>query len=179
MTRLRSTALVLASWFAAACATVPAAPVPVVGRSDDVSALQGEWVGEYSSSMTGRAGTIVFNLTSVADTARGEVWMMDAGARSHANVYRPELPSTYESVTQRVEVLTIRIVRVEGGYLSGILDPYRDPVSGVVLVTVFRGSLEGDVISGEFATTNQLTGELSTGLWKVKRKGVRAEEERR
>jgi hypothetical protein len=178
MTSLRRASLILAATFAAGCATAPAAPVPLVGAAVDLSGLKGQWVGEYSSSMTGRAGTIVFDLTAEADTARGEVWMT-SGDRPYSGSYRPEAPSPYYGVTERVDVLTIRFVRVQGGALSGVLDPYKDPQSGVELVTVFRGRLDGDVITGEFATTNQRTGELSTGLWKVQRKAVKAQEERR
>ena len=66
------------------------------------------------------------------------------------------------------------MVRVEGDLLTGVLDPYLDPDSGVELVTIFRGRLEGDVISGTFASTNQATGDLSTGRWMVQRKPVAA-----
>jgi hypothetical protein len=68
---------------------------------------------------------------------------------------------------------------VQGGLLNGILDPYFDPDTGAELVTVFRGRLEGDVISGEFASTDQATGEVSTGRWRVERKLVKAVEEKR
>jgi hypothetical protein len=128
--------------------------------------------------MTGRAGTIVFDLQADADTARGEVWM-SLGDR-YGGAYAPEgrVPP-YFHTNERVQVLTIRFVRVEGGLLSGVLDPYHDPLTGVQLMTIFRGWLEGDVIVGEFAATNPVTGEFSTGRWKVERKAVNAHEEKR
>lgn len=178
MKKWRSAGVVLVAGLAAACATTPEAPVPVVGGSADLGTLRGRWVGEYSSSATGRSGTIVFDLLAEVDTARGEVWM-SVGENANAGGYRPEGASAYFRATERLEVLTIRFVRVQGGTLSGVLDPYRDPRTGVDLFTVFRGSLEGDVITGDFASTDPLTGDVSTGRWRVERKASNAKEEKR
>ena len=68
------------------------------------------------------------------------------------------------------QILTIRFVAVEGGFVSGSIDPYVDPATGGVLLTVFRGRLEGDVIEGSFLTEDEATGDQATGHWKVKRK---------
>jgi hypothetical protein len=173
-----SAGVALAAVFAWACATTPQAPVPVLGASEDLGALRGRWVGEYSSSVTGRSGTVVFDLEAAGDTAHGEVWM-SIGERTYAGgAYTPEAASGYFRANERVEVLTIRFVRVDGGTLSGVLDPYRDPLTGIELLTVFRGSLEGDVITGEFASTNAATGDVGTGRWRVERKPVKAQEEK-
>ena len=164
MRRGRAWGLLIGSALAAGCALTPKAPVTLVGAEADRHALAGRWVGEYSSSVTGREGTIVFDLTATADTARGEVWMIARRAPSNRSEYIP-----YVDASRPGEVLTIFMVRVEGGFLTGVLDPYFDPDTGAELVTIFRGRLEGDVISGEFASTNQTTGDVSTGRWKVER----------
>jgi hypothetical protein len=171
-------ALVLGATLMGACATAPVTPVPVAGPEAQLGALAGHWIGEYSSTMTGRAGSIVFDLAATADTARGEVWMMGRDRTVPGGGYRPDYGSPYVGV-RAVEVLTIHFVRVEDGFLSGVLDPYLDPETGAELVTVFRGRLDGDVITGTFGTTNQATGELTTGLWQVQRKALRAQEEKR
>ena len=162
------------SWFpallaivAASCALNPKAPVALVGARSDLSALTGQWVGDFSSAATGREGTIVFNLLAETDTARGEVWMI--GRPTYANGNRMGPPPGPE-ISRPAQVLTIQLVMVEGDLLSGVLDPYLDPETGVELVTVFRGRLEGDRITGTFASTNEATGDLSTGRWAVQRK---------
>jgi hypothetical protein len=148
-----------------------------MGTASERSALAGEWEGEYSSAVTGREGTIRFNLTEAADTARGEVWMI--GRRVANRVYRPDnMP--YVEIERQVESLTIAFVRMEGDDLvTGLLDPYLDPDSGLEVVTVFRGRVDGNVISGEYATTIQRTGEVSTGRWRVERRIGKAVDQRR
>ena len=37
-------------------------PVPVISDSGSTTALVGEWTGEYSSTQTGRSGSITFQL---------------------------------------------------------------------------------------------------------------------
>src|SRR3954471_8486428 len=51
-------------------------PVPLTGSTADVSALTGEWAGDYSSSESGRSGSISFTLRSAGDTAFGDVVMV-------------------------------------------------------------------------------------------------------
>ncbi len=58
------------------------APVPVVGTSGDVSALAGDWVGDYSSPESGRSGSISFSLKSATDSAVGDVVMIPNGVGS-------------------------------------------------------------------------------------------------
>src|SRR5262249_31322837 len=59
---------------ALACSTVPR-PVPVAGTPAGLSALAGQWNGEYHANGGGRQGTVVFKLAAGADTASGEVLM--------------------------------------------------------------------------------------------------------
>jgi len=53
-------------------------PVPLVGASGDVSALSGEWAGDYSSAESGRSGSISFTLRAATDSAFGDVVMIPA-----------------------------------------------------------------------------------------------------
>ena len=62
----------------AACASSQT-PVPVVGARADVAALAGRWDGSYSSSTTGRSGSISFTLTARGDSAYGDVVMIPVG----------------------------------------------------------------------------------------------------
>ena len=62
----------------AACATSQSA-VPVIGPAGDVSALTGEWAGDYSSNASGRSGSITFTLRAAADSAFGDVVMIPVG----------------------------------------------------------------------------------------------------
>src|SRR5436190_12615057 len=51
-------------------------PVPLVGASADVTALTGEWAGDYSSAESGRSGSISFTLRAAGDSAFGDVVMI-------------------------------------------------------------------------------------------------------
>lgn len=66
---------VIAAVLLAGCASRPA-PVPVIGPRSDLSALVGDWSGEYNSPETGRSGSIAFTLKSGKDTAFGRVVMV-------------------------------------------------------------------------------------------------------
>lgn len=158
----------------AGCASRPT-PVPVIGPRSDLTALVGEWSGEYTSSETGRSGSIVFSLQSGKDTAVGSVVMVP---RSPTVPVTPGL-DVNQSVVRTShaqassELLTIRFVRLEGGHLIGTLDPYRDPDCGCQLTTTFRGAFtDAGTISGTFTSTGSSPGHLpSSGKWIVKRSG--------
>ena len=99
-----------------------AAPVPVRGTVDP---LVGEWLGEYSSSETGRSGSIVFKLTAGRDTATGDVLMIPG------NVDIPTaMPNTNDPNYRGPRILKISFVRCEGNEVSGWLEPYPDPDTG-------------------------------------------------
>ena len=55
--------------------------------------------------------------------------------------------------------------------VHGILERFRDPACGCVVVTTFRGDLEGDRIRGTFTSYHQEGGERFTGEWEVERAG--------
>jgi hypothetical protein len=162
--RIRPMALALAALaLAAACSSNPAPPVPVQGS--DLSALSGRWIGDYSSTETGRSGSIVFELRSGDKTAHGDVLMkprQDGGSTS--------TPSTSEALRTMPQMLNISFVSATGGTLRGTMDPYRDPECDCQVQTTFVGSFAGkDKISGTFTTTPQGAGTISTGRWMVSR----------
>ena len=143
-------------------------PVPIAGTASDLSALAGEWVGDYSSVESGRSGSISFTLRAATDSAFGDVVMIPAGQG------RPLLPWRGENMTGAGQmspstVLTIRFVRVEAGHVNGTLDPYADPQTGERLFTTFTGELKGNTIAGTY-TTRLPSGETQTGRWSVQRR---------
>ncbi len=143
-------------------------PVPVVGAATDISALAGQWVGDYSSVESGRSGSITFTLRAATDSAFGDVIMVPAG------LGRPLMPWRGENIAGGMQalpstLLTIRFVRVEQGRVSGTLDPYADPQTGERLLTTFRGELKGNTIAGRY-TTRLPSGASQTGQWTVQRR---------
>jgi len=140
----------------------------VVGASSDLSALAGDWVGDYSSVESGRSGSITFTLRAATDSAFGDVVMVPAG------LGRPLLPWRGENMAGGAQiptstVLTIRFVRVEAGHVSGTLDPYADPQTGARLLTTFSGELKGNTIAGTYSTRLP-SGDTQTGRWTVQRR---------
>ena len=151
---------------AAACGGSSAEPVPVVAGELDMAQLHGEWRGEYEAPSVGRNGSIVFRLEAGADTALGDVVMIPR------DLGRPLEPAEIESQPEQerstAEVLRIAFVRIEGGRVSGTLQPYQDPECRCPVNTTFTGRLKGDVIEGEFEAVRG-GGEVFTGTWRVQR----------
>jgi len=163
--RGRFAALLLAATvLAAACASSnPAPQVPVQGS--DVSALAGRWVGDYSSTETGRTGSIVFELRSGESVAHGDV-LMKPREEPQAGTAPPGSSAALSTMPQ---MLNISFVNATGGVLRGTMDPYRDPACDCMVQTTFVGRLQGDVIEGTFTTTPQGSGAISSGHWKMTR----------
>jgi hypothetical protein len=155
-----------------ACATRPT-PVPVIAPSSEMSALVGDWSGEYSSTETGRSGSIAFTLRAGNDTAIGHVVMLPKPSNDavpySANTDRPVVRASAAQTSG--ELLTIRFVRMEGNQLVGTLDPYRDPEDGCKMTTTFKGEFkDADTIEGTFTAVGSEMGHLpSSGRWKVTR----------
>jgi hypothetical protein len=152
-----------------ACAVNPP-PVPVTGAASEVSALAGEWLGEYQSVETGRSGSIWFKLEAGRDTAFGDVLMVPTGAAAMHHT-----PTGAEAATQmrHSQNLSIHFVRVSGERVMGTIDLYPSPDCECVLLTRFEGVLQGDRITGSFLT--QHSGhEIAPqkGTWWVKRKAM-------
>jgi hypothetical protein len=150
----------------AACA-VHQAPVPLTGTVSDLEALVGQWVGEYSSTETGRRGSISFQLAARGDTAYGDVVMVPAGWNQPLLPMRDEPRNAGQR--PRAEVLTISFVRVTGGEVSGTLAPYRDPTCDCALHTRFAGRLVGDVIDGTYTSRREQDPQEQRGRWRVTR----------
>ena len=146
-------------------------PVNVSGDAGDRVSLAGKWTGEYSSPTTGRSGSIVFNLSPSGDAASGDVVMVPRGLDRPLTPYTPG-NATAASVQspQASQVLTIKLVRVSGDMVSGVLDAYRDPQCDCPVVTTFTGRLSGDVIEGTFVTRGNQTAAQQSGTWRVTRK---------
>ena len=157
-----SAAMVLA----AACASRPE-PIPLAADPANLGALVGNWSGDYSSETTGRSGSIVFKLSAGKDTAFGDVVMVPRATASMQTA--PDRPQA-NTMPPSSEVLTIRFARVEGGAVSGTLNPYTDPNCGCTVQTTFVGRLtDSNTIEGTFTTAGSALPGQQTGRWKVKR----------
>ncbi len=153
-----------------ACHSAPSSPVPLVGTSRDLTALEGQWEGSYDADDGSRTGSISFTLKAGADTATGDVLMIP---RDYGQPVEPyDRPGGVIPDPAPSKVLSIRFVRVQGDTVSGRLDPYRDPVCGCRLLTTFRGRLRGNELRGRYETLHEESGKVVLGQWKVARKGT-------
>lgn len=148
-------------------------PVPIASETGSTALLVGEWAGEYSSSQTGRSGSITFDLASEKDTAFCDVVMVPkirsmqvVGDQSNRGIVRPQPPA---------EPLRIRFIRLGDNRISGTLDPYVDPDCMCRVTTTFEGRLTGpDTIGGSFSTRAAGSDYVATGgRWKVTRQKAR------
>jgi hypothetical protein len=150
-----------------ACASKPT-PVTVTGDATDRASLAGKWSGEYNSPVTGRSGSIVFKLSSDGQAATGDVVMVPTGYGKPLVRYGNPT-TTVQTGGIDSQVLTIRLVRVSGDSVSGVLDAYRDPQCDCPVETSFAGHLSGDRIDGTFITRGSPSVAPQTGTWRVKR----------
>ncbi|HEY1953266.1 MAG TPA: hypothetical protein VGG76_10735 [Gemmatimonadaceae bacterium] len=164
--------IVAAAGAAIACASKPS-PVNVTGTTGDRASLAGKWVGEYSSPATGRTGSIVFNLSPSGDAANGDVVMIPRGYDKALQPYNaaPGIAGAVAGAPGAApsQVLTIKLVRVAGDTVSGVMDPYRDPECDCAVETTFTGRLNSDTIEGTFSTRGRPSAGPQTGTWRVKR----------
>ncbi len=116
------------------------------GKDPDLAALAGEWEGDYAGNESGRQGPIAFSRQLGRHTAEGTVLMGG------------DVP------------IKIKFVAVEGGQVSGTIDPYTDPGCSCEVQTEFLGTLDGNTISGMFTTKVLAQGMVQTGTWQVTRK---------
>lgn len=156
-----------------ACASKPT-PVTVAGEASDRASLAGKWSGEYQSTSTGRSGSIVFNLSPSGDAASGDVVMIPRGYGKALEAYNQASntgtpTTTTMQNTNNSQVLTIKLVRVNGDTVSGSLDAYRDPECDCPVVTTFTGTLHGDTLDGTYATRGTQSNAPQTGTWRVTR----------
>jgi hypothetical protein len=164
--RMRWTSLLLAAftWPALACAAASPGTVPVQGSPPEISALAGEWNGEYESSESGRSGSIMFRLTVGSDTARGDVVMVPRVA-----VQQGYLEQGSSTRPTSMPPLTVSFMRAERGTVSGVLDPYEDPECRCAAYTTFTGRVRGDRIEGTYATRTAASARYTLGRWSVTR----------
>jgi hypothetical protein len=149
------------------CASKPT-PVTVTGDVADRASLAGTWGGEYSSPVTGRSGSIVFKLSNNGEAASGDVVMVPKGYGKPLVRYDRSMPTNTQTGADS-QVLTIRLVRISGDSVSGVLDAYRDPQCDCPVETTFSGRVNGDRIDGTFITRGSATVAPQTGTWRVKR----------
>ncbi len=152
----------------ACSATSPS--VQLIAQRADLASLVGEWVGEYSSAESGRSGSIVFKLAAGADSATGDVVMTPRGSGEPLSANAPPGGGAVRPASQP---LRIRFVRLESGAVSGTLEPYRDPELGILLNTVFTGTLDGDQIRGTFTTSGAELPRAQHGEWHATRRSSR------
>ena len=164
----RCNVLLFATAVLAAC-SVKGRPVPMVGPAEDIAALVGEWAGEYSSALTGRSGTITFTVAARGDSATGVVVMIPTGFAQPLRPWRDPSLQGDAPRSAAPSLLTIRLVRVAGNEVHGLLDPYADPHTADRLFTTFDGRLTGDTIAGTFVTERAGTTGGATGRWWVAR----------
>ena len=151
-----------------ACAAVEL-KLPVRG---DASVLAGRWEGEFASLDARRRGSIMFDLRAGRDTAYGGVLLVPAELeRQHPQDKRG---GTHVAP----ELISIRFVMVRDDLVRGTLEPYRDPVCGCRMHTVFNGMLKGSTIEGTYRAYHVDTRETHEGSWLVRRAGVYATRDR-
>jgi hypothetical protein len=156
--------LAAASLFSACSAVV--ANVPVAGPSAALRQLEGEWFGEYSGGSGGREGGLVFKLETGEKVAAGEVWMNTRGRGMNYPGSAPAMPLPAAGL---VMPIAIRFVWIEENLVTGTLDLYRDPETDHILLTTFRGRVDGDSITGTFVTEDRNSGALTSGVWSARR----------
>jgi len=153
----------------AACASQPnpAPEIPVDStQKSDLKALVGKWTGEYSSEANGRSGSIVFELKSGVNVAHGDVLMWPKGARALAPSEVRALPE--DQLKTMPQILEINFVESQGGFITGTMNTYIDPDCGCEVHTTFGGSIDKDVIVGEYSIERlDQPGKRVKGRWKV------------
>lgn len=166
MPRLRLGATVIAATVLLGCRYRPT-PVQLQGESIDIGALAGKWEGDYSSVQSQRSGTISFTVHPAGDSAFGDVLMLPS---SRQNLMAVDAQSPAHALhTTQPALLYITFVRVSGGYVAGALEPYVAPDCHCAVTTVFRGTLKGNVISGDYVTRGEM-GLRQEGVWRVERR---------
>jgi hypothetical protein len=164
--KIRSKIPTLAAAGLVAACSAALVNVPVAGPPAALRQLEGEWAGEYSGGPYGREGGLLFQLETGEKVAAGEVWM---NRRQPNFNYPGSAPSMNVPLDAPTTPLAIRFVWIEEDLVTGTLELYRDPETDHILLTTFRGRVEGDEISGTFVTEDKSTGGMSAGVWSAKR----------
>ena len=150
-----------------ACATKPPG-IELTSSDFDLQPLVGVWRGSYSSTQTGRSGTIAFTLRAGESSASGNIVMIPRAD----SLLTPEERQALENVAMPGRtVLSIHFLRKQGGSLSGTLDPYTDPDCACTVTTNFEGTFtDARTIEGTYTTVPSVAGSsVTSGKWKVGR----------
>ncbi|MEA2762597.1 MAG: hypothetical protein QOD47_1881 [Gemmatimonadaceae bacterium] len=151
----------------AGCASRNQPEIEMTSSDFDLNPLVGEWRGTYSSTETGRNGTIAFTLRAAESAASGNVVMLPRADSSFAANHAP----VDASIPNTREVLTIHFVRKEGSNVVGTLDPYLDPECACKVITTFQGAFrDRGTIEGIYTTAAASSpGKTTSGKWRVTR----------
>ena len=140
--------------------------VPISASPQDLASIAGTWDGTYQTTKGGtRHGYVYFTVTAEKDSAQGYVLMTVEQQTPEMNV----TSRVYPAPSNRAEQVAIRFVVIDGGYIRGELENYRDPECGCQLHTVFYGQRNGDVFSGTFQTRHRDTAMIVAGTWRTTR----------
>ena len=147
-------------------------PVPIYSETGSTALLVGAWSGEYSSSETGRRGSISFDLESEKDTAFCDVTMVPfTGNAQMGPVIRNDAPTAPS--TSIAQPLKIKFIRLGSNRISGTLEPYTDPDCGCRVTTMFVGTVTGpNKIEGTYTTVGSGLYEPTKGRWAVERQVI-------
>lgn len=140
-------------------------PVRFEATASDWKALAGEWRGEYWMRQYDRHGLIAFRLVASPEAASGDVLMISDRFAWPCQRY-PSDPAMRREAYDPTQLLTIRFVRAEHGYITGRIDPYWDPDRRCDAVASFHGSVDGDSIHG--TVTSMCVGDVRgtvSGRW--------------
>jgi hypothetical protein len=141
-------------------------PIPLQGEAASISALRGDWAGEYWSGASERRGALNFTIASNADSAFGDVIMFTPLGQQVRPVDSGEQHRLHSASSQ---ALRIDFVRIGGGMVSGTLEPYIAPDCNCQVSTTFTGNVAGDTIRGTFVTNGPQGGNRD-GRWMMARR---------
>lgn len=139
------------------------AEIPVDATERGLDELEGTWSGAYSSVVTGRNGSIRFELEAGEEIAEGRVWMI-AQRRPDE-----EQPKAAMDDVPMVQPLLVSFIRMRDRVVTGSLEPYQDPECKCWLSTTFTGKLRADKMDGTFVIKGGEGHESATGTWEVHR----------
>jgi hypothetical protein len=172
----RTLAATLLAAAALSCSSAPKSVAPPIGMEGEPKALEalvGRWEGTFQNPVTGRTGTIVFEVFSGKE-AHGDILMIPPGS---SEPLRPAAkPSAEETLRTMPKVLEINFFEAAGKGLTGTVGPYEDPECQCLGHTTFEGTLRGDSIAGTFQTEHldadkrpDPSRPITSGTWRVVR----------
>lgn len=166
---LRSSLVISLCLAASLAACARATPGIDVSSTDfDLDPLVGQWRGTYSSSSTGRSGTIAFTLRAGESAASGNVVMIP---RPDSLLTPEEREAVENGGSNPRQVLNIHFVRKTGGSVHGNLDPYHEAECNCQVLTTFDGEFTNSTtIQGTYSTVPSVAGgTVSGGTWTARR----------